>query len=220
MTRPVMNLSSRPLRRRRGFTLIELLIVVAIMSILAAVAVPNFLDAQIRTKVTRTKADLQALTTALEAYRIDNDAYPIVGNPAKASFLDLYVPYDKRLVPITTPIAYITSIPVDPFFEPNEGASRWGHDPYYAYAPGNLYIGAAAITSGDLYRSMIYSVAGRGPDRKIYPSDYCMAHPKAYESGIAVLNTYDPTNGTLSEGDIIRLGAGILGRKFSPQGAY
>lgn len=61
---------------RRAFTLIELLVVVGIIAILAAIAVPNFLEAQTRAKVSRVKADFRALSTAFESYHIDHNNYP------------------------------------------------------------------------------------------------------------------------------------------------
>lgn len=61
---------------KKGFTLIELLIVVAIIAILAAIAVPNFLEAQVRAKVSRAKADIRSLATALESYVVDNNNFP------------------------------------------------------------------------------------------------------------------------------------------------
>ncbi|MBE7560708.1 prepilin-type N-terminal cleavage/methylation domain-containing protein [bacterium] len=61
---------------RRAFTLIELLIVVAIISILAAIAVPNFLSAQVRAKNTRAIADLRELFVAYESYYTDHQTYP------------------------------------------------------------------------------------------------------------------------------------------------
>ncbi len=57
--------------QQTGFTLIELLIVVAIIAILAAIAIPNFLEAQTRTKVSRVKTDMRSAAVALEAYRVD-----------------------------------------------------------------------------------------------------------------------------------------------------
>ena len=69
--------SYQSLRRRgEGFTLIELLIVIAIILILIAIALPNFLEAQIRAKVTKVKAELRTAATALEAYQVDWRAYP------------------------------------------------------------------------------------------------------------------------------------------------
>ena len=66
--------------RAEGFTLIELLIVVAIIAILAAIAVPNFLDAQMRSKVSRVKADIRSMVTAVESYAVDHNGYPIAAN--------------------------------------------------------------------------------------------------------------------------------------------
>ena len=63
--------------RLRGFTLIELLIVVAIIAILAAIAVPNFLEAQTRSKVSRVKSDMRTIATGLESYQVDYNRYPL-----------------------------------------------------------------------------------------------------------------------------------------------
>jgi type II secretion system protein G len=64
------------LRREKGFTLIELLIVVAIIGIIAAIAVPNLLTAIQRSKRSRTVADIRAIGTALGSYQVDNNIFP------------------------------------------------------------------------------------------------------------------------------------------------
>jgi len=67
-------------RNTRGFTLIELLIVVAIIGIIAAIAIPNLLNAIDRGKQKRSMADLRTIGTALESYAIDNNYYPVAGD--------------------------------------------------------------------------------------------------------------------------------------------
>src|SRR5476649_2309460 len=107
------------MQRTKAFTLIELLIVVAIIAILAAIAVPNFLEAQTRAKISRVKSDLRTQATALESYLVDTNHYPRDND----SDLDdetamQVVPFTSRangVTQLTTPIAYLTSILEDPF---------------------------------------------------------------------------------------------------------
>jgi type II secretion system protein G len=63
-------------RDKRGFTLIELLIVVAIIGIIVAIAIPNLLNAIQRAKQKRTMADMRSIGTAAEAYAVDTNRYP------------------------------------------------------------------------------------------------------------------------------------------------
>ncbi len=69
-------------RLARGFTLIELLVVIAIIGILAAIAIPNLLNALQRGKQKRTMADIRTLATAVETYNADNSTYPTAACPS------------------------------------------------------------------------------------------------------------------------------------------
>ncbi len=62
-------------KNQKGFTLIELMIVVAIIGILAAIAIPNFLQYQLKSKTAEAKVNLGAIKTNQEAYRAENDVY-------------------------------------------------------------------------------------------------------------------------------------------------
>jgi len=68
------------------------------VAVLAAIAVPNFLEAQTRAKVSRARSDMRSLQIALESYNVDQNRYPPTLTPC-----------------LTTPITYITSVPKDPF---------------------------------------------------------------------------------------------------------
>ena len=93
---------------KKAFTLIELLIVVAIIGILAAIAVPNFLNARVRSLVARTYGDMKAVVNAMEMYHLDHgDWIPDYDGMGKASY------EWKTYCSLTTPVTYITSIPLD-----------------------------------------------------------------------------------------------------------
>ena len=72
----------RSSKKSKGFTLIELMIVVAIIGILAAIAIPNFIGMQKRAKTSEAKSSLGEIRTLEEAYRAENETY--IGVPPMA----------------------------------------------------------------------------------------------------------------------------------------
>ena len=169
---------------RFGFTLIELLIVVAIIGILAAIAVPNFINAQTRAKVTRVEADFRTLATALEAYRMDFGNYPV------AQLIDQKIASGtalSRFSALTTPISYITFYPADPFGQKQEqGVFHTQTYDYYDWTSAKLAHNAPLSTRGAYWR-----IASAGPD---------------LVQLVGTQVNYDPSNGIRSLGDIVRLG--------------
>jgi type II secretion system protein G len=193
------------MNKNKGFTLIELLIVVAIIAILAAIAIPNFLQAQVRAKVSRARAEMRTLATGLESYYVDENMYPAF----YWSGVGVINPNSKRLQPLTTPVSYIASVPKpDPF-----GNDKFDPVEYDSYD----YIDEAAFVNlrnsqgidprnqwGGHTWGRAWRLSSLGPDRfQTYASnifagaEYPAAGYPAY---------YDPTNGTVSNGDILRFG--------------
>lgn len=97
---------------KKGFTLIELLIVVAIIGIIAAIAIPNLLNAIQRGKQKRTMADMRAVGTAVEAYAVDNNFYPAGASAVSGIVSDLEPKYIRNM-PVrdawTTELDYIAA---------------------------------------------------------------------------------------------------------------
>lgn len=191
--------------RFRAFTLIELLIVVAIIAVLAAIAVPNFLEAQTRSKVSRVRSDLRTIATALEAYATDYNAYPPTRN-----FFDPLP--SRRYVPLTTPVAYLSTIPRDPFERTRGGGSF--EDTVKAIDPGeplDIYVyntGVSTVGLGSTptrERRMQFSLASGGPDLKLEFPYYAFSDTFV-QTGAYLGYIYDPTNGTVSRGEIFRRG--------------
>lgn len=115
----------RPARRRKtdaGLTLIELMVVVVILSLLAVVIVPRVIDRPDQARVARARADIAALSAALNLYRLDNGAYPTTEQGLQA----LVQRPTRPPVPANwADGGYIDRIPTDP----------WGRE-YQFLSPG------------------------------------------------------------------------------------
>ncbi|RJP31334.1 MAG: prepilin-type N-terminal cleavage/methylation domain-containing protein [Candidatus Omnitrophota bacterium] len=183
--------------KKEGFTLIELLIVVAIIGILAAIAVPNFLNAQVRAKIARCISDMKSLSTALEMYRLDNNTYPTWTRSIVPGSGDYTHPNEIRFYRMTTPVSYITSIPVDPFatYANQSDFATWG----WAYD----YVDNLNNTDPNQGWGHVWRLNSWGPDNI---NSWGGQRDGACPNGIPNF-LYQTSNGLNSYGDIVWVGA-------------
>jgi prepilin-type N-terminal cleavage/methylation domain-containing protein len=205
-------------KRALAFTLIELLIVVAIIAILAAIAVPNFLEAQIRSKVSRVKADMRTVDTALTTYFIDNNAFPTGFDDA----VDPARPESHSLFLLSTPISYVTSGDMQDPFQPAKDDrpmySTVQYDPMTA--DGRMFsiynLDGAYIRRGE--RAPWWLLFSVGPDGDAgFTYDLFDGEGTQYrvreadqDLGLFLAIFYDPTNGSVSRGNVWRSGGSDL----------
>lgn len=227
---------------KRGFTLIELLIVIAIILILIAIALPNFLAAQMRARVSREKSDMRTLALAIESLRTDRNVLLVdfwddddskirqvrfgnfgvnmlTGEPPTFITCCRAHGQNKRggttglFTPLTTPVPYLTTVPIDPFayergdlelidddvlppvsymYHDNEGAdTRLSGTPYRGVHPCFTPGGCGPPGTHGILTPLgedHFILVGFGPDSE-----------RTHNSQIP----YSPTNGTSSFGDVL-----------------
>jgi len=116
LSRPGRRLTARA--HAHGFTLIEIMVVVVIIGLLAALVVPNLMGRVGQASVTKAKADIQAIETALTMYKLDNFNYPTTA----VGLLALVQKPSDNSAPNWRTGGYLKRIPKDP----------WGNEYQYA----------------------------------------------------------------------------------------
>jgi len=204
------------MQRHNGFSLRELFVVLVVVSILAVIAVPAYIQAQVRAKIVTVCQDNQSLHNALLMYNADNSVYPVgtyeplpvatghVGLPRGAAALSAPgSQYPRmmtvqqrntgyRLVVLTTPHPYLVRLPNDPFQIDVPLYDR----KYMYYRPKLLRHGWMEAQNYQRIWPTKFETVGSGPDRVL---DSNVDGPD-----------YDPTNGLFSKGDMHFYGPGFL----------
>ncbi len=169
-------------RWKDGFTLIELLIVVAIIGILAAIAVPNFLNAQIRAKIASTKSDLRTMFGAMQQYHLDNNSYHAHRDGFGQQF------------PLTTPVPYLNQFLFDRFqAAPNmhRAAGFQNSETHYHWIPCSSHM--------DLWNPIMHEQI-----REAHTTRNAGLIDGWGPAGIRGGPIYDPSNGLNSRGGFFR----------------
>ena len=187
----------------------------AIIAILAAIAVPNLLEAQVRAKVARVRNDLRILAMALDAYMVDHNTYPFPCSTADN-------PYHRMLAysMLSTPVAYLTSgVLRDPFAAQRAVSGTMDRDnAAYEMAFANPGGRAGDLDAwwlmGRWTRRVMFLLHSLGPDCN---NDTALRHFGGLDAAgqpYAPARIYDPTNGTISIGDIYRVQAPLVFMRY------
>ena len=133
-------------KNQKGFTLIELMIVVAIIGILAAIAIPNFLQYQLKSKTSEAKVNLGAIRTNEEAYRAETDVYKAcAANPA------LPATTAKRAFVANTDFSAIGFTPAGTVYYSYAVTGTSANTAFSATATGNLDASPAANSNDAVF---------------------------------------------------------------------
>jgi prepilin-type N-terminal cleavage/methylation domain-containing protein len=199
----------------RGFTLIELLIVIAIILILISIALPNFLEAQERARITKAKTMLRTLETAINGHIID---FGFVYSDFNDEYLITSITRNKRKYQeepcgvFNAPVSRSSSLnfdQVDPanWYAPNMHCPLStpikyidGHDMQDPWGDGSVPVGMDSRELGP--RDL--------PDRILSPENgstliyaaYFVCGPDRVCGDWTTNSAYNPTNGTKSVGDL------------------
>jgi len=121
---------TRKMRAKRGFTMVELLVVIIIIAVLVAIALPKYLAAIYTARVRSCQANMKIINTAAQAYFAQNKAWPTEVN----NMLDPSVPGAD--VPAGMKGGQLTEVPICPFDQPPDNAKPYVMVPVYE-DPGN-----------------------------------------------------------------------------------
>ncbi|MCX7716906.1 MAG: prepilin-type N-terminal cleavage/methylation domain-containing protein [Candidatus Sumerlaeaceae bacterium] len=184
----------------RSFTLVELLVVVAILVILSALGAGTYQESLVRAKTSRVIAEFRTYASAIEAYHVDQNAYPRMAHFRFYRDLDFDV-FEKVPVngilsrSLTTPVAYLVTINrADPFMAAILTAPL--DERFYTYQVHSEYMKRLSASSFWPRAEKYF-----GPWRLVSVGpDLAFDHRFANSAQLP----YDPTNGLFSIGNIIR----------------
>ncbi len=193
----------KDLKQFRGFTLIELLIVIAIILILIAIALPNFLEAQIRAKIVQSRADMRTIGIAMDTYLIDWRMYPPDHDPNDFAQNGFYQ--------LTSPLSYLTEFPNNPFATGTSGLGDPGDE--FGYEMGSTGLTPRSVMFGRAVRANVhtFNIQNYAPDTDDdwHGNDewpFCGGGGNPCQNGGCNWTNYSPTNGTKSNGDLNHTG--------------